>query len=96
MDDRIMVEVESMPKTAKARRSRRGRSAGPPSPTLADIDITDARWLARWRKARLDRARVRVAADMRRLRRLGIIDDKGNIMRRRLPKDMEPDSSSEV
>ena len=91
-----MVEVESMPKTAKARRTRCARSAGPPSPTLAEIDITDAHSLARWRKAGLDRARVRVAADMKRLRRMGIIDDKGNIIRRRLPKDMEPDSSSEV
>lgn len=64
--------------------------------TLRDIDPLDAEQWARWRAASLQTAAERIAAEEQRLRKMGIIDEDGNLATSDLPSDMLPGSKTDV
>lgn len=69
----------------------------PPRPrTLADIDPTDEQQLAEWEAQTLEEGFARVLEESDRLRKLGIIDEKGQLVTDELPADMRPDSKTDV
>jgi hypothetical protein len=64
--------------------------------TLADIDPTDEQQLAEWEARTLEEGFARVLEESDRLRKLGIIDEKGQLVTDELPADMRPDSKTDV
>ena len=69
----------------------------PPRPrTLSDIDPTDEEQLSAWEAQTLEEGFARVLEESDRLRRLGIMDEKGQLLTDDLPADMRPDSKTDV
>lgn len=64
--------------------------------TLADIDPTDEQQLAEWEAQTLEEGYARVLEESGRLRKLGIIDENGQLLTDELPADMRPDSKTDV
>lgn len=64
--------------------------------TLADIEPTDEQQLAEWEAQTLEEGYARVLEESDRLRKLGIIDEKGQLVTDELPADMRADSKTDV
>ena len=64
--------------------------------TLADIDPTDEQQFAEWEARTLEEGFACVLEESDRLRKLGIIDEKGQLVTGELPADMRPDSKTDV
>lgn len=63
---------------------------------LADIDPADDAAAGAWERQTVAAGHARVLAETERLRRLGILDERGNLRTNELPADMRPGSKTDV
>ncbi len=77
-------------------RTPKARGRKPRELTLADIDPRDERQWDRIVAGMLRKGRTRIMREFKRMRALGILDAKGNLISKDLPPDMRHGSKTEV
>jgi len=62
----------------------------------ATVDLDDEEALDRFEEQELDRAGERIRKAVKELEELGIVDERGQRIKKELPPDMQPDSKTDV
>ncbi|TDI38414.1 MAG: hypothetical protein E2P02_20645 [Acidobacteria bacterium] len=62
----------------------------------ATVDLDDEEALDRFEEQELDRAGERIRKAVKELEALGIVDERGQRIKKELPPDMQPDSKTDV
>jgi len=65
-----------------------------PAAPVGDLDLDNDADEAAWERSVMALAEARLAASRERLQRLGIVDERGDLVSAALPPDMLPDSDA--